>query len=35
MLRLLLDAHGGTLPPDCHVVFANTGKEDEKTLRFV
>jgi 3'-phosphoadenosine 5'-phosphosulfate sulfotransferase (PAPS reductase)/FAD synthetase len=35
MLRLLLDAHGGTLPADCHVVFANTGKEDEKTLRFV
>jgi len=35
MLRLLLDAHGGKLPPDCHVVFANTGKEDEATLRFV
>ena len=35
MLRLLLDAHGGKLPADCHVVFANTGKEDEATLRFV
>ncbi len=35
LLRLLLDAHGGTLPPDCHVVFANTGKENEATLRFV
>lgn len=35
MLRLLLDANGGALPPDCHVVFANTGKEDEATLRFV
>lgn len=35
MLRLLLDANGGELPPYCHVVFANTGKEDEATLRFV
>lgn len=35
MLRKLLMAHGGTLPDDCHVVFANTGKEDEATLRFV
>jgi 3'-phosphoadenosine 5'-phosphosulfate sulfotransferase (PAPS reductase)/FAD synthetase len=35
MLRMLLDAHGGALPPDCHVVFANTGKENEATLRFV
>jgi 3'-phosphoadenosine 5'-phosphosulfate sulfotransferase (PAPS reductase)/FAD synthetase len=35
LLRLLLDAHGGKLPADCHVVFANTGKEDEATLRFV
>jgi len=35
LLRLLLNAHGGTLPADCHVVFANTGKEDEATLRFV
>ena len=35
MLRKLLDRHGGRLPGDCHVVFANTGKEAEKTLRFV
>lgn len=35
MLRKLLMAHGGTLPADCHVVFANTGKEAEETLRFV
>lgn len=35
MLRKLLMAHGGELPADCHVVFANTGKEDEATLRFV
>lgn len=35
LLRLTLDAHGGTLPDDCHVVFANTGKEREETLRFV
>lgn len=35
MLRKLLMAHGRTLPADCHVVFANTGKEAEETLRFV
>lgn len=35
MLRKLLMANGGTLPADCHVVFANTGKEAEETLRFV
>lgn len=35
MLRRLLDWHGGRLPADCHVVFANTGKENEATLRFV
>ena len=35
MLRQILDAHGGTLPADVHVVFANTGKEREETLRFV
>jgi 3'-phosphoadenosine 5'-phosphosulfate sulfotransferase (PAPS reductase)/FAD synthetase len=35
LLRLLLDANGGALPPECHVVFANTGKENEATLRFV
>ena len=35
MLWLTLQAHSGKLPPDAHVVFANTGKEDEATLRFV
>ncbi len=35
MLRQILDAHGGQLPADVHVVFANTGKEREETLRFV
>lgn len=35
MLRMILDAHGGTLPDNVHVCFANTGKEREETLRFV
>lgn len=35
MLRRILDAHGGALPPDAHVVFANTGKERPETLDFV
>ena len=35
MLRHILDAHGGTLPDDVVVTFANTGKEREETLRFV
>jgi len=35
MLRMILDAHGGSLPDDVHVCFANTGKEREETLRFV
>lgn len=35
MLRQILDAHGGTLPDDVVVTFANTGKEREETLRFV
>jgi hypothetical protein len=35
MLRNILDAHGGTLPDDVHVVFANTGKEMPETLDFV
>lgn len=35
MLKQILDAHGGTLPDDVHVCFANTGKELEETLRFV
>lgn len=35
MLRRILDAHRGNLPPDVHVLFANTGKEREETLQFV
>jgi 3'-phosphoadenosine 5'-phosphosulfate sulfotransferase (PAPS reductase)/FAD synthetase len=35
MLRRILDAHGGTLPPDVHVVFTNTGKERSETLDFI
>lgn len=35
MLWRILEAHGGTLPDDVHVTFANTGKEREETLRFV
>lgn len=35
MLHQILQAHGGELPPDVHVTFANTGKEREETLRFV
>jgi 3'-phosphoadenosine 5'-phosphosulfate sulfotransferase (PAPS reductase)/FAD synthetase len=35
MLWRILQAHGGTLPEDVHVCFANTGKEREETLRFV
>lgn len=35
MLKQILDCHGGILPDDIHVVFANTGKEREETLRFV
>jgi 3'-phosphoadenosine 5'-phosphosulfate sulfotransferase (PAPS reductase)/FAD synthetase len=35
MLWRSLQAHGGTLPVDVHVCFANTGKEREETLRFV
>ena len=35
MLWRILEAHGGTLPADVHVCFANTGKEREETLRFV
>ena len=35
MLWLTLQAHGEKLPDDTHVVFANTGKEEEATLRFV
>ena len=35
MLRRILDAHGGVLPDDVFVVFANTGKERAETLDFV
>lgn len=35
MLGRIIQAHGGTLPDDVHVCFANTGKEREETLRFV
>ncbi|TIW23114.1 MAG: 3'-phosphoadenosine 5'-phosphosulfate sulfotransferase [Mesorhizobium sp.] len=35
MLHEIMKAHGGTLPDDVHVLFANTGKEKEETLRFV
>ena len=35
MLKQILDAHDGALPPDVHVAFANTGKERRETLQFV
>ena len=35
MLWRILQAHGGLLPPDIRVCFANTGREMEATLRFV
>lgn len=35
MLFKILEAHDGQLPVDVHVVFANTGREREETLRFV
>lgn len=35
MLWRILQAHGGKLPADVIVTFANTGKEREETLRFV
>ncbi len=35
MLRRVLDAHGGSLPPSTLAVFANTGKELPETLDFV
>lgn len=35
MLHEILAAHGGKLPDDVIVTFANTGKEREETLRFV
>jgi 3'-phosphoadenosine 5'-phosphosulfate sulfotransferase (PAPS reductase)/FAD synthetase len=35
MLYQILQAHNGTLPGDAIVCFANTGKEEESTLKFV
>jgi 3'-phosphoadenosine 5'-phosphosulfate sulfotransferase (PAPS reductase)/FAD synthetase len=35
MLYKVLQAHDGKLPDDAIVCFANTGKEDEATLKFV
>ena len=35
MLWRVLQSNGGKLPPETMVCFANTGKEEEATLRFV
>ena len=35
MLWRVLQAHGGKLPEEAQVLFCNTGKEEEATLRFV
>lgn len=35
MLWCVLQACGGKLPADVRVIFANTGREDERTLEFV
>ena len=35
MLRMILDAHSGTLPSDVVTIFNNTGKERLETLDFV
>ena len=35
MLRRIVDAYGGRLPSDIHVVFANTAMERPETLDFV
>lgn len=35
MLKQMLDAAAGAFAPDIHVVFCNTGREREETLRFV
>jgi 3'-phosphoadenosine 5'-phosphosulfate sulfotransferase (PAPS reductase)/FAD synthetase len=35
LLKQILDAHGGKLPPNVYAAFENTGKEDPRTLDFV
>lgn len=35
MVYKILEAHGGTLPPDVHLFFQNTGKKREETLVFI
>jgi 3'-phosphoadenosine 5'-phosphosulfate sulfotransferase (PAPS reductase)/FAD synthetase len=35
LLRRVLDAYDGVLPPSIRIVFANTGKERERSLIFV
>lgn len=35
LVRKVLDAYDNRLPSTVHIVFANTGKEDEMTLKFV
>lgn len=35
MLYKILEVHGGTLPPNMHLFFQNTGKEREETLIFI
>ena len=35
MLRSIVDAYGGSLPPGIAVIFANTGLERPETLEFV
>ena len=35
MLRLVLDGHDGSLPPNVRAVYCNTGKEREETLCFI
>lgn len=35
MLKHIIDAHGGTLPDDVYIVFADTGLEHGSTYKFV